>query len=75
MPEPPTSEPRPPTTTDIATLCCESGFSCAAWPGNADIFLCSEASTYDPQSPCCQTDAYECEDWPGRAQAAICFGR
>ena len=71
-------EPQPPVVNDIAAQCCDEGFSCAAWPGKADIFLCHAAqedeAVFSSQSPCCQTNAYECESWPGRAVAAICFG-
>lgn len=82
-PQPPTSdpptEPQPPATNDIAAQCCNEGFSCAAWPGKADIFLCNATPQGETMShthsPCCQTDAYECEAWPGRAVAAVCFGR
>ena len=77
---PPATEPdpQPPVVNDIAAQCCDSGFSCAAWPGKADIFLCHAAqedeAVFSSQSPCCQTNAYECEAWPGRAVAVICFG-
>ena len=78
-PPPPTEpDPPPPVINDIAAQCCDAGFSCAAWPGKADIFLCSAAqedeTVLSSPSPCCQTSAYECEAWPGRAVAALCFG-
>ena len=78
---PPATEPdpQPPVVNDSAAQCCDAGFSCAAWPGKADIFLCHAApqeneTVFSSQSPCCQTNAYECEAWPGRAAAVICFG-
>ncbi len=77
--EPPSTKPRPPASDDRhAVQCCEEEFSCTAWPGRADIFLCRAAQEDEilpiHPSPCCQPYAYECDSWPGRASAALCFG-